>query len=109
MADKKEKDSKFLQGAVIGSILGAAAGLFVTSKKGQEVADNLKDTMADFYKSISPKVKKISKMTEKEYKEFVKTAAAKYSKAKKISEEKTGEIIKEAQKSWKHFYKHFGK
>lgn len=107
MADKKS--FKFLQGAVVGAILGAAAGMFMNSKKGQQVVEDAKDIMADFYKSVSPKLKKMKKITEAEYKEFMKTAAEKYSKAKQISEEKTSELIGEAQKSWNHFYKHFGK
>jgi len=104
-----EKNFKFLQGAVVGAILGAAAGMFMNSKAGKEVTENAKDMMADFYKSVSPKIKKMKKITEKEYREFMKTAAEKYSKAKSISEDRAKELIEGAQKSWKHFYKHFGK
>jgi len=104
-----DKNFKFLQGAVIGAILGAAAGMFINSEKGKEVAENAKDMMADFYKSVAPKIKKLKKVSEKEYKEFMKIAAEKYSKAKALSEEKAKELIDETQKSWKHFYKHFGK
>jgi gas vesicle protein len=103
------KNFKFLQGAVIGAILGTAAGMFINSKKGKEMTEDIKDIMADFYKSVSPKIKKLGKLTEKEYKEFIKSAAEKYSKAKEISEDKAKELMDGAQKSWKHFYKHFGK
>lgn len=104
-----EKSFKFLQGAVVGAILGAAAGMFMSSAKGKEIAGNAKDLMADFYKSVSPKLKKLGKITEQEYKEFMKSAAKKYTIAKQVSEDRAKELIDEAQKSWKHFYKHFGK
>ncbi len=104
---------KFLEGAVAGIALGVAASIFLASKKGKSVKINIKksieDVTADFYKYISPKVKKIEKMGEKEYKEFMKNSAEKYVKTKKISEDMAKDLVKDAQQSWKHFSKHLGK
>ena len=97
---------KFLEGAAAGLALGVAASLFLTSKKGKELRKDVKEKMADFYKYIAPKVKKMKQMGEKEYKEFMKGAALQYGKAKKLSADMTGELVKEAQKTWKHFSKH---
>jgi gas vesicle protein len=106
---KKGNTIKFLEGAVAGIALGVAASMFFSSKKGKEVEKDLTHMMAEFYKFISPKVKKIEKMGEKEYKIFMKGAAEQYAKTKKISEEMAKPLIKEAQQSWKHFSKHLGK
>jgi gas vesicle protein len=109
----KGNTAKFLEGAVAGIALGAAASMCLATKKGKEVqkdvVKNIEDITADFYKYISPKVKKIQRMGEKEYKEFMKNAAGQYAKARKISESMTKQLIKESQQSWKHFSKHLGK
>ena len=100
---------KFLEGAVAGVALGVAASMFLASKKGKEITGDVADVMADFYKSVSSKVKKIEKMGEKEYKAFMKNAAEQYVKTKKISGDMAKQLVKNAEQSWKHFSKHLGK
>ena len=99
----KGNASKFLEGAVAGVALGIAASMYLATKKGKLLKKDIAEVTADFYKMVSPKVKKMKKMGEKEYKEFMKIAAAQYGKTKKISEEMAKQLIKEAQQSWKHF------
>ena len=106
---KQNTAIKFLEGAVAGLALGVAASMFLSSKKGKELKGDIENVMADFYKYISPKVKKIEKMGEKEYKEFMKNAAEQYVKTRKVSVDTAKQLIKEAQQSWKHFSKHLGK
>ena len=105
----KNNAAKFLEGAVAGLALGVATTMFLSSKKGKEVVGEAQDMMADFYKYITPKIKKMEKMGEKEYKMFMKESAEKYAKAKKMSEATAKQLIKEAQQSWKHFSRHIGK
>ena len=100
---------KFLEGAVAGVALGVAASMFLASKKGKELKGDIASLAAGFYKYISPKVKKMEKMGEKEYKEFMKNAAGQYAKSKKISEDMTNQLVKNVQQSWKHFSSHLGK
>ncbi len=99
----ENKNNKFLEGAVIGAILGVAAGIFLTSKKGKELTENVKDMAADFYKKIAPKLKSLGRIGEKEYKEFMKEAAENYAKAKDLSSEKAQQLVEETQKTWKQF------
>jgi gas vesicle protein len=98
--------AKVLGGAAAGIALAVAASMFLSSKKGQELKGTVEEMTADFYKKISPQLKKVKKMGEKEYKVFMKAAAEKYAKAKKMSEESAQELIKNAEQSWKHFSKH---
>lgn len=100
------KSSKFLSGALIGAALGVAAGIFAASKTGKEIKNEVKDKMAEFYKSISPKLKKAKEMGEKEYKEFVSKALVSYNKSGKFSQEDLENVKKEALASWKHLKKH---
>ena len=104
----KGNASKFLEGAVAGVALSVAASMFLASRKGGEFKVTITDVIADFYKSISPKVKKIKKMGEKEYKEFMKNAVGKYTKTKMISDDMTKELAKDVEQSWKHFSKYLG-
>ncbi len=105
----KGNTTKFLQGAVIGIALGVAASVYLGFKKGKIVKDDIIDVMADFYKDISPKVKKVEKMGEKEYKLFMKKAAVQYAKTKKISAKLAKQLVKEAQQSWTHLANHIEK
>ena len=95
---------KFLEGAVAGLALGIAASMFLSSKTGKALKKEVKDTAADFYEYIAPKLKKIKKMSEAEYKEFMRISAQKYGELKKLSEDKISELVQEAQKSWHHFF-----
>lgn len=109
----KNSASKFLEGAVAGLALGVAASMLLATKKGKKLqktaTKTVEDITADFYKYISPKIKQMQKVGEKEYKEFMKAAAEQYAKARKISEGTTKQLVKEAQQSWKHLSKHLGK
>ncbi len=96
---------KFIEGAFAGLALGIAAGMFLNSKKGKELQKDAKDAIGDFYKSVAPKIKKMKKMGQGEYKAFMKDAAEKFGKAKKLSEEKIKELVDVAQKSWNHLTK----
>jgi gas vesicle protein len=100
---------KFLEGTVVGITLGVAASIFLALKKGKISEEDIVDVTADFFKYISPKVKKVKKMGEKQYKLFMKNAVKQYAKTKKISDDKARQLMENAQQSWKHFSSHLGK
>jgi len=100
-----KKSSKFLKGAVIGAALGVATGLFANSKAGKELKKEVKDKMADFYQSITPKLKKMKAVGEKEYKDFINKAVADYNKDGKFSKEDLKKLANQAKNSWKHIKK----
>ena|SRR5580765_8441440 len=106
---KKNNAMKFLEGAAAGVALGVAASMFLASKQGKKLKNTIEGVTADFYKSIAPKVKKIKRMGEKEYKLFMKGAAEQYVKTRKISGSMAKQLIKDVQQSWKHFSRHLGK
>ncbi|MFH1713771.1 MAG: YtxH domain-containing protein [Patescibacteria group bacterium] len=103
MASKK---ISILSGAAIGIALGVVAGLFLQSKKGKEIKKDAKQKVAEFYKYISPKLKKMKQLGEKEYFEFIETAAKNFSKAKKLTAEELKILIVDAKSTWKHLKKH---
>ncbi len=97
---------KMMEGVVAGAVLAVAAGIFLTSKAGKAVQKDMRAKAAEFYKSVSPKLKKMKKMGEKEYKLFMKNAAAQYARAKKMTEKEAAELMKDAQSSWSHLARH---
>ena len=58
---KNNNKLRFIEGAVAGLALGVAASMFLSSKKGKEIKEDIADIAADFYKSVSPKIKRIKK------------------------------------------------
>lgn len=107
---KKKKTSgalKVFEGALIGAVIGVAAGMFISSPKGKKMRKDVEARAAEFYKSVAPKIKKVKKMGEKEYKEFMKNAVEKYCKAKKLSKKEADELMKKVGSSWGQIQKHF--
>ncbi len=105
----KNNKIKLLEGGLIGAALGVAAGIFLSSTDaGKKLGGELKDKSADFYAYLAPRIKKMKKMGEAEFKLFVKNAAQNYSKAKKLTVEEGETLVSEAAKAWKHLKKHIG-
>jgi len=93
----------FIEGAVAGVAIGVAASMFLSSKKGKELKNDISKIAGDFYKNISPQLKKAGKMSKKEYEDFMDQAVQKYATAKKMSKDILGKLSKEVKNSWEHF------
>ncbi len=102
---KKGTSYAWLEGGLIGAALGVGAGLLISSKFGKKLGTKAKDLSADFYRYISPQIKKVKKMGEAEYKKFVEEAMKKYSKSKKLTELEAKKLVKDAHGAWKHLKK----
>ena len=104
---KKTTKSHLVEGVLVGAALGVAAGLLFAPKAGKKIRGDIRNRAADFYKHISPQLKKLKNMTGAQYKAFMKTAVKAYAKAKKLSGKEAADLSKYAQQFWKHFVKHF--
>lgn len=98
---------KILEGALTGAVLGVVAGIMLTPESGKELRNDLKKKTAEFYRYFGTQLKKIEKVSEKDYKIMVKKAMETYGKAKKLSQDEIKEITKNAENYWKHLKKHF--
>ena len=108
MTSKKSSSKKLslLEGAFMGVALGIAAGLFLSSKKGKKIQKDVKQSAAEFYAYIAPKLKRMKKVGEKEYFIFIESAAKNFAKAKNLSTEELKELTIDAKKAWKHLKKY---
>ncbi len=94
------------EGALIGAALGIAAGILAAPESGKKLRKDAKNKAAEFYAHLSPKLKKIKRIGEKEYHAAVHEAAKNYGKAKRLTASEQQELAAHAVKSWKHLKKH---
>lgn len=101
---------KILEGALVGAVLGIAAGMFLSSEKGKKVVKkagkDIKKISGDFYRYIAPQIKKLKHVGQAEFDAFVQEGAKKFAKAKKLSLAEEKMLVSEAKRSWGHIMKH---
>lgn len=97
---------KLLKGALIGAVLGVAAGMLLAPKSGKKMRGDIKKLSGDFYKYISPQLKKLKQVSEAQYDAFVAKGVKNYTKAKRLSLAEEKILAMEAKRSWGHIKKH---
>ncbi|MCL4405190.1 MAG: hypothetical protein M1361_01045 [Patescibacteria group bacterium] len=109
MAKKKvaSKHADYLmEGAVIGAALGIATTLLADSKSGKKmgrkVRQGVRHESLEFYRYITPKIKKAKRLGETQYKTMVKKTVAAYGRDRKLSAKEMALLLKEAQSLWAH-------
>lgn len=103
----QKTNKRLIEGVLVGAILGVGAALLATSDMGKEASKDAKRLLADFLKYLAPRIKKVKKMGEAEYRVLVHEAMKQYSKNKKLSQGELKHLTKEAIATWKHIKKHF--
>jgi len=103
---KKKKGGKLLEGALVGAILGTAAGLLLAPESGKKIRTDIKKLSGGFYDYIAPQIKKLKRVGEAQYSAFVSEKAKSYAKAKRLSRAEEKVLATEAKRSWKHIKKH---
>ncbi|MBU6141504.1 YtxH domain-containing protein [Patescibacteria group bacterium] len=98
---KKKKDGmRVAKGALVGAALGAAAGLLLAPESGDRLRKDMTKHAARLYKHAAPKLKKLSAMGEKEYKDVMQKALAAYGKAQELSGPELKTLQKHAEDTW---------
>ncbi|MFA5129525.1 MAG: YtxH domain-containing protein [Patescibacteria group bacterium] len=77
--------SKLGKGLVVGALFGIAAGIYMASKEGKQLADRLKKQAGEIEKRIRTELKKNKKMSQSAYNDAINTVLAYYVKSKKIA------------------------
>lgn len=100
--NKRKAGYLWLSGALVGAALGVAAGMLADSKLGKKLGKKTKVASADFYRYITPKLKRAKRLGEAEYKIFVREAMMRYAKDRKLSGQEAKRLTREVQATWKH-------
>jgi len=102
----KKGGEKMLEGALIGAVLGVAAGILLAPDSGKKTIKNIKKLSGNFYASLTPKLKKLKSMSEAQFNAFVDASLKQYAKAKKLTMAEQKALAREAKKSLKQIKKH---
>ncbi|GEM_PF-798200 len=73
-------------GFILGAAAGAIAALFLTTKTGFQLREEIKSAVADIQKKVEEKASKIKDITKEKYEELIDSALNAYNKAKKFTE-----------------------
>lgn len=99
---KNKGNGKLLGGALVGAVLGVAAGILLAPESGKKVRKDIKKLSGDFYQYIAPQLKNLKQVGSAQYHAFVAKSAKEYSKIKQLSLEEQGLLLAEAKRSWTH-------
>ncbi len=80
-------------GFILGAAVGAIAALFLTTKTGKQLREELKNTILEMQKKVEEKASKIKNITKEKYEEIVNSVIDFYNKAKNFTEKEI-ELIK---------------
>lgn len=101
MSKDKKKKSHLGKGLLVGALFGVAAGIFMSSKEGKEMAQKLQKRSKEIEGKLKSEFKKKKELTEATYKESIDTVLAYYTKSKKIAKSEIPALRKYLIGKWK--------
>lgn len=103
----KKNKVKILEGALVGAVLGVAAGILLAPKSGNKLRSDIKSISGDFYRYITPQIKKLKPVGQEQYNAFISKSAKSYAKIKKLSLEEEKMLVVEAKRSWENIIRKY--
>jgi hypothetical protein len=89
--------------AVISGMVGTALFMFLQTKKGQQIKNQLKDNLDDLYEDVGQKLQNLGDTTKEKYDEIVATLVDQYSQKKMLATGIAVDLTRELQKKWLAF------
>jgi gas vesicle protein len=96
-----KKKGHFKAGVLAGAVFGIAAGIFMSSKQGKQLAKQLKSQTAEIQGRIVKELKKSKKMSEENYGKAIDSVLGYYAKSRKIAAKEVPELRKYLMAKWK--------
>jgi len=98
------KKGKIIGGVIVGAI-AACAVYFLTSDKTKKQREELVKFANNMKADIIKKMKELSDVTKEDYDKIVNEVSEKYAKVSKVSEKEFKNIVKDIKNGWKHIRK----
>jgi uncharacterized protein YktB (UPF0637 family) len=98
---EKKKKSHFGKGLLAGALFGLAAGIFMSSKEGKDMANKLQKRSKEIETKLRNEFKKNKVLTEDAYKESIDTVLAYYLKSRKIAKSEIPALRRYLLSKWK--------
>lgn len=98
---KREKKSHFGKGLMAGALLGVAAGIFMSSKEGKQMAKKLQAKANQIEKHLQQELAKKSELTQATYTEAIDNVLAYYAKSRQIAKSEIPALRKFLISKWK--------
>ncbi len=102
MLHHKDKNvaGKVIGAGIVGALLGAVAGIFLSPKSGKENRDDLKIWAKEMQDEITDRVKDAHGMTQEKYDELVDEVVDRKKSMMKVTDEEWTGFVKEMKKHW---------
>ena len=97
----KKKKSHFGKGLLAGAIFGLAAGIFMSSKEGKDMANKLQKRSSEIETKLRSEFAKKKTLTEDTYKDSIDTVLAYYLKSRKIAKSEIPALRRYLLSKWK--------
>ncbi len=81
-------------GMVIGFVAGAVTAIFLTTKTGEELREEIKEMTLDVKAKVEERAQKVKNLSRARYAEIVDSVLASYNKVKGITEREIDSIKK---------------
>jgi len=80
-------------GLALGFVAGALTALFLTTKTGEELREEVKTAIGDIRKKVEEKAGKVKDITKEKYSEIINSVVSSYHKVRDLTEKEI-ELIK---------------
>lgn len=101
--------SHFKSGLLAGAVFGLAAGIFMNSKRGKELAAELRSHTKEIQTRLNKELKKAKKVTEASYGDAIENVLAYYTKSRKIAAREVPELRRYLLAKWNDVKKELAK
>ncbi len=101
MATPHKTKSHFKGGLLAGAIFGIAAGIFMSSKQGKQLAKQLRSQTTEIQKRLMKELSKSRKVSEETYADAIDRVLTYYTKSRKIAAREAPELRRYLLAKWR--------
>lgn len=96
----KKKKTHFKAGLLAGAVFGLAAGIFMSSKQGKQLAKELQAKTKEIQKRLHTELKKTSHLTQDAYEDSIDRVLGYYTKSRQIASKEAPALKRYLMSKW---------